>query len=174
MQILPCFGEGVYNQPVPPAPAEFSSFDQSCMRLALEQAQLAAAAGEVPVGAVVAMDGSVVAAAANRTRRDRVVTAHAELLALAQAEQQRGDFRLDGAVVYVTVEPCLMCLGAIHQARVARVVYGAPEPKFGALGSRFALQEHPALHKLQLQGGLLAVEAAALLGGFFRELREAR
>ncbi len=115
--------------------------------------------------------GLVAGAGANRTRRDGVVTAHAELLALAAAEQAAGDFRLDGAVVYVTVEPCLMCLGAILQARVARIVYGAGEPKSGALGSRFDLREHPALRKLAITAGVLAEEAAALLGEFFLALR---
>jgi tRNA(adenine34) deaminase len=159
---------------VPLATATFDGFDISCMKLALAQARLAAAEGEVPVGAAVALDGIVVGEAGNRTRRDGVVSAHAEILALEQAERRLGDYRLEGAVVYVTIEPCLMCLGAIQQARAGRIVYGAPEPKFGALGSRFELHDHPAFRKLQLQGGLLASEAAELLGGFFRGLREGR
>jgi tRNA(adenine34) deaminase len=107
----------------------------------------------------------------NRTRRDGIAAAHAELIALGAAERASGDYRLDDAVMYVTVEPCLMCLGALHQARLSRVVYGCPEPKFGAL-SRFGLDGHPALSRLRLEGGLLAAEAAALLGSFFRGLRE--
>jgi tRNA(adenine34) deaminase len=98
------------------------------------------------------------------------VQAHAELVALAAAERASGDYRLDDAVLYVTVEPCLMCLGALHQARLTRVVYGCPEPKFGAL-SRFGLAGHPALERIRVEGGLLAEEAAALLGSFFRRLR---
>lgn len=145
--------------------------DEQHMQRALELARSAAAAGEVPVGAVVVRDGAVTGRGANRTRRDGVVTAHAELLALAEAEHAAGDFRLDGAVLYVTVEPCLMCLGAIAQARVARIVYGTGEPKFGALGSRFDLRDHPALRKLSLTSGVLADAAAALLSEFFAALR---
>jgi tRNA(adenine34) deaminase len=145
--------------------------DTQQMLLALQQAREAAAAGEVPVGSVIVIAGSVAGAGANRTRRDGVVTAHAELIALAAAEQATGDFRLDGAVLYVTVEPCLMCLGAILQARVARIVYGADEPKFGALGSRFDLLGHPALRKISITAGVLADEAAALLKQFFSALR---
>src|SRR5262249_36291041 len=121
-------------------PDSFTTHDSAWMRLALEQARAAAAAGEVPVGAVlvqpaVATDapGTLLGAGENRTRRDCLAAAHAELVALAQAERASGDYRLDNAVLYVTVEPCLMCLGALHQARLTRVVYGCPEPKFGAL-----------------------------------------
>jgi tRNA(adenine34) deaminase len=154
------------------APPQDHAADEAFMRLALEQAAGAAAAGEVPVGAVVALAGQVLGCGANRTRRDGVVTAHAELLALAQAERAAGDYRLEHAVMYVTVEPCLMCLGAIHQARLARLVYGAAEPKSGALGSRFDLRGHPALRRLSITSGVLAEEAAALLGAFFRGLRD--
>jgi tRNA(adenine34) deaminase len=140
------------------------------MRTALALAAKAAEAGEVPVGAVLVHQGSILGQGANRTRREGVVHAHAELVALAAAERASGDFRLDNAVMYVTVEPCLMCLGALHQARLSRVVYGCPEPKFGAL-SRFGLAGHPALARLSLEGGLLAGEAAALLGSFFQGLR---
>ena len=142
------------------------------MRLALEEAAKAAEAGEVPIGAVVVHAGRVAGRGNNRTRRDSAVAAHAELIALGQAQREFGDFRLDGAAVYVTVEPCLMCLGAMQQSRVTRIVYGAREPKFGALGSRFDLTEHPALGKLEICGGVLADEAAALLGDFFRRLRQ--
>jgi tRNA(adenine34) deaminase len=142
------------------------------MRLALAQARLAGAAGEVPVGAVVVLAGEVVGAGANRTRRDGVVHAHAELNALGEAERRLGDFRLDDAAMYVTLEPCLMCLGAIHQARLGRLVYGAPEPKFGALGSRFDLRGAEALRRVSIVGGVLAGEAAALMSEFFKALRE--
>jgi tRNA(adenine34) deaminase len=153
-------------------PPGVNAADESYMRLALAQARLAGAAGEVPVGAVVVLAGEVIGAGANRTRRDGVVHAHAELVALGEAERRLGDFRLDNAAMYVTLEPCLMCLGAIHQARLGRVVYGAPEPKFGALGSRFDLRGAEALRRLDISSGVLAGEAAALLGEFFKALRE--
>ena len=133
------------------------------MREALAEARAAAAAGEVPVGAVVVAEERIVGRGQNRTRR---------LEALAAAERAAGDYRLSNCTMYVTVEPCLMCLGAIHQARVTRLVYGAAEPKFGALGSRFDLRGHEALARLEITGGLLAAEAAELLGSFFKALRE--
>ena len=142
------------------------------MRQALALAREAAQAGEVPVGAVVVQDGEITGRGANRTRRDGVISAHAEIVALAEAERRAGDYRLDNAELYVTIEPCLMCLGAIHQARVRRLYYGAPEPKFGALGSRYDLGGHPALSRLEFRGGLLAEESSALLGTFFSSLRE--
>lgn len=144
------------------------------MREALDLAQEAARAGEVPIGSVVVQDGEITGRGANRTRRDGTVSAHAELIALTEAERRSGDFRLEDAEIYVTVEPCLMCLGAIHQARIRRLFYGAPEPKFGALGSRYDLSGHPALERLEIRGGLLADESAALLGRFFSDLREAK
>jgi len=147
--------------------------DEQFMRLALAEAAEAFSHDEVPVGAVVVQDGSPFARGQNRTRRDGVVQAHAELVALAAAERAAGDFRLEGCELYVTVEPCLMCLGAILQARVGRLVYGAAEPKFGALGSRFDLGGHPALRKLQITSGVLADEAAELLAAFFARLRSA-
>lgn len=147
------------------------------MRLALEQAQEAAAQAEVPVGAVLVQpDASapqgarLLAQGHNRSRQTALVHTHAELEALAMAQRAAADYRLDATVLYVTVEPCLMCLGALHQSRLARVVFGCNEPKFGAL-SRFGLAGHPALARLELSGGLLADEASALLGSFFRRLR---
>lgn len=146
--------------------------DEHWMALALEEAALAMAEGEVPVGAVVVRAGELLARGANRTRRDKVIQAHAELVALGAAQQAAGDYRLDQAEIFVTLEPCLMCLGAIHQSRLGRIVYGAPEPKFGALESRFELRGHPALRRLELRGGVLAAESAALLGRFFQSLRQ--
>lgn len=143
------------------------------MALALAEASQAAAAGEVPIGAVVVHDGRVLARGQNRTRRDGIVHAHAELVAIAAAERATGDFRLDNSVMYVTVEPCLMCLGAIHQARFTRVVYGVDEPKFGALTSRFNLRDHEALRRISVTGGVLAGQSAALLSSFFAGLRTA-
>lgn len=142
------------------------------MRQALELAAEAAREGEVPVGAVVIQHGEITGRGANRTRRDGVISAHAEILALSEAERRAGDYRLEDAELYVTIEPCMMCLGAIHQARVCRLYFGAPEPKFGALGSRYDLSGHPALSRLEIVGGVLAEESAAMLGRFFSGLRE--
>lgn len=142
------------------------------MAMALEQAELSAAAKEVPIGAIVVMGGEVVGRGGNRTRRDGVVSAHAEILALAEAQQHLGDFRLDDASVYVTVEPCLMCLGAIQQARVSRLVFGVREPKFGALYSRYNLASDPAFAKLEIVEGILARQAVNLLQEFFAWLRK--
>jgi tRNA(adenine34) deaminase len=148
--------------------------DMQLMQAALEEARAAGLAGEVPVGAVVASrSGDVLGRGGNRTRRDCTVHAHAELVALGAAERASGDFRLDNSMLYVTLEPCLMCLGALLQARVSRVVFGAREPKFGALYSRFALREHPLVARLEVQEGVLAAESSALLADFFRELRRA-
>jgi tRNA(adenine34) deaminase len=115
--------------------------------------------------------GRVLGRGGNRTRRDGVVHAHAELVALGQAERASGDFRLDDSQLYVTLEPCLMCLGALLQARVTRIVFGAREPKFGALYSRFPLAQHPLVARLRVEEGVLAEESSALLAEFFRELR---
>ena len=158
---------------MPDQPVAASGRDEHYMRLALEAARLAGQAGEVPVGAVVVIGDAVVGRGANRTRRDGTVQAHAELIALAEAERNSGDYRLEHAELFATLEPCLMCLGAIAQARVVRLVYGAPEPKFGALASRFQLAGHPALRKLQVTSGVLAEEAAALISGFFAARRNA-
>jgi tRNA(adenine34) deaminase len=142
------------------------------MQLALGEARAAGAAGEVPVGAVLAAaDGQVLGRGGNRTRRDGLVHAHAELVALAEAERASGDFRLDDSVLYVTLEPCLMCLGALLQARVSTIVFAAREPKFGALYSRFPLADHPLVSRLTIREGVLRDESTALLADFFRKLR---
>jgi tRNA(adenine34) deaminase len=142
------------------------------MGLALEQARLALAVGEVPVGAVVVQRGVLIGSGHNRTRSDSSVTAHAELVAMREAAAHIGDFRLDPAEIYITLEPCLMCLGAIHQARVSKIIFGAREPKFGALGSVFDMQDHPALRRIEFQGGLREEESKEMLTGFFVKLRE--
>ena len=141
------------------------------MRLALKQAKAAMQVGEVPIGAVVVLQGEVIGEGSNSTRTANSIAAHAELRALEQAEQHLGDYRLDGAELYVTVEPCLMCLGAIYQARIAKLVYGCSEPKFGALRSRFSLTGHPAFRKMQVVQNVLSDEAANLLKEFFQDLR---
>lgn len=144
------------------------------MRLALAEAEKAAALGETPVGAVLVWEDRVVAAAHNRRELDKVATAHAELLAIEGACKVLGGWRLHKATLYVTLEPCPMCAGAILNARIKRVVYGARDPKAGCCGSLFDLYALPFNHHPQVQGGVLEAEAAALLSSFFRQLRLVR
>ena len=142
------------------------------MRLALDEARRAEAAGEVPVGAVVVLDGRVIAAAHNQPISSSDPTAHAEIVALREAGRAIGNYRLAGASLYVTVEPCLMCVGAMIHARVAEVVFGAPEPKAGALESTQRAHEHPALnHRLTVVSGVLAAECSAVMREFFERRR---
>ena len=148
--------------------------DEAFMRLALDQARLAAAQGETPVGAVLVWDGEVAAAAYNRRELDRMATAHAEMLAIEAACRKLRGWRLWKGTLYVTLEPCPMCAGAIINARVRRVVYGAPDPKAGCCGSVTDLFREGFNHHPEVCGGVLAEESAALLTRFFRELREKR
>ena len=142
------------------------------MVLALEEAQAAALAGEVPVGAVVVLDDRVVARAGNRTIADCDPTAHAEIVALRAAAKQLGNYRLGGATLYVTLEPCTMCAGAIVQARLARLVYGCDDPKGGAVRSCFAVLDHPMLnHRVEVTRGVLADQCAATIQTFFAARR---
>jgi len=142
------------------------------MQAALEQARLGLAAGEVPIGAVVASDGRVVARAYNQPIAAVDPTAHAEILVLREAARLLGNYRLTDATVYVTVEPCLMCVGALVHARVREVVYGAPEPKTGALVSVVRGLELPGLnHRFAVTGGVLEGECRELLQQFFRDKR---
>lgn len=146
--------------------------DAHWMRQALAQAQAAALAGEVPVGAVVVKDGQVIATGRNAPVLGNDPTAHAEIVALRAAAQHLGNYRLDGCTLYVTLEPCAMCSGAMLHARVQRVVFGAPDPKTGAAGSVLNLFGHAELnHHTDVQGGVLAHECSALLGTFFRQRR---
>lgn len=138
------------------------------MRLALAEARAAADAGEVPVGAVVVKDGQVIATGRNAPVQANDPTAHAEIVALRAAAQQLGNYRLDGCTLYVTLEPCAMCSGAMLHARLARVVFGATEPRTGAAGSVLDLFAHTAInHQTGVQGGVLARECSALLTDFF-------
>lgn len=147
--------------------------DEYYMRLALEQARLARAAGEVPVGAVVVRDGEVIGAGWNRPISSLDPTAHAEMMALREAARRVGNYRLTGCSLYVTIEPCAMCTGAIFHARIARVVYGAPEPKTGMAGSVLNLYAEPRLnHHAEIVGGVLAAECGALVSGFFAARRQ--
>ena len=142
------------------------------MRRALALAREAAAAGEVPVGAVVALDGVIVGTGRNQPIAAHDPTAHAEIVALRQAAQALGNYRLTGATLAVTVEPCLMCVGAMVHARVGTVVYGAAEPKAGALGSTIAAHELASLnHRLVAVGGVLEDECREVMQAFFRARR---
>ena len=148
------------------------SNDQQCMRLALELAREAGARGEVPVGAVLTLAGEVVGRGFNTPISAADPTAHAELRALRDAAARLDNYRLPGATLYVTLEPCAMCAGAIMHARVARVVFGAADPKTGACGSVVDLFAEARLnHHAQVEGGLLAVECGALLSEFFAARR---
>lgn len=158
------------NAPTPFEPS--TPDDRRWMERALAHARAAAGAGEVPVGAVVVAEGRVLAESANRTRSDADPTAHAEILALRAAAASRGDWRLDGATLYVTLEPCAMCAGAAVLARVDRIVYGAADPKAGMVGSLACIPADPRLnHRPRLSRGVLAGEAGELLRAFFRERR---
>lgn len=149
--------------------------DADWMRHALREAQAAAQEGEVPVGAVVVCDGRVVGRGRNACERLQDATAHAEMVALTAASQTLGTWRLEDCTLYVSLEPCPMCLGACLNARVRRVVYGALEPKCGACGSVVDLSAPPGYnHRIELTGGICAEESSLLLKGFFRSLREKR
>ena len=148
--------------------------DDELMELALAEARLAPTHGDVPVGAAVWHDGEVIARRHNERERTGDPTAHAETLAVRDAAARLGDWRLDGSTVAVTLEPCPMCAGALQQARVGRVVYGADDPKAGALGSLYNLGADPRLnHEFEVVPGVRAGECAALLQEFFSGLRDA-
>ncbi len=142
------------------------------MALALEEAEAALAHGDVPVGAVVLVDGAVVARRHNEREQQQDPTAHAEVLALRDASLATGSWRLEGATVVATLEPCPMCAGALVASRVGRLVFGAPDPKAGACGSLYNLCVDPRLnHELTVIAGVLAERSAALLTGFFADRR---
>jgi tRNA(adenine34) deaminase len=142
------------------------------MRLALAEAARASAAGEVPVGAIVTFDGRVVGAGFNQPIASVDPTAHAEVMALRAAARRLSNYRLTGTHLYVTVEPCLMCVGAMIHARVARVIFGATEPKAGALISSSRAHEMPGLnHRLQATGGVLEEECRRVMQAFFEARR---
>jgi tRNA(adenine34) deaminase len=142
--------------------------DNAFMDIALDQARRAGESGDVPVGAVLVRDNKVVASAGNRTARDRDPTAHAELLVVRDAAESLDDWRLGGCTLYVTLEPCAMCAGAIVLARLGRLVYGAADPKAGACGSVLDVIHEPRLnHRVDVTTGVLAEECGTLLRGFF-------
>ncbi|MDR2926247.1 MAG: tRNA adenosine(34) deaminase TadA [Azoarcus sp.] len=146
--------------------------DERFMSEALALAREAGAAGEVPVGAVVALDGEIVGRGCNRPISSRDPTAHAEIIALRDAAQRLGNYRLPGCELFVTLEPCAMCTGAIFHARIARVVFGARDPKTGAAGSVLNLYAEPRLnHHAEIVGDVLSAECAHLLSSFFAAQR---
>src|SRR5262245_7409125 len=148
------------------------STDTDFMRLALAEAEAAAADGDVPVGAVVVREGAVLGRGRNRREVDHDPTAHAEVVALREAARASGSWRLDGATMYVTLEPCPMCAGALVNARIARLVYGADDPKAGAARTLYAVCSDTRLnHRLEVVSGVLAEESASELRDFFAALR---
>ena len=150
------------------------SLHDSFMRFALAEAADAAAAGEVPVGAVVVLDGQVIGAGHNQPISTHDPTAHAEIVALRAAASAAGNYRLPGATMYVTVEPCMMCVGALIHARIGTVVFGTAEPKAGALESTQRAHEHPALnHRMVVVSGILAAECRDIMRAFFEQRRGA-
>jgi tRNA(adenine34) deaminase len=147
--------------------------DEDFMRQALELARQAATLGEVPVGAVVVRDGEIIGRGGNQPIGRHDPTAHAEVMALRDAAANVGNYRLPGSTLYVTLEPCLMCIGAIFHARVGRVVFGARDPKTGAAGSVLNLFDETRLnHHAEVLGGVLAEECGTLLSGFFAARRQ--
>ena len=149
-----------------------TELDQQYMRLALEQAQLAAQSGEVPVGAVLVKDGQVISKAFNKPIANHDPSAHAEMLALREAALAEKNYRIPGSTLYVTLEPCAMCAGAMLHARIDRVVYGAPDPKTGAAGSALDIFSSKQInHQTSVDGGIMSEECGQLLRDFFKGRR---
>jgi tRNA(adenine34) deaminase len=150
-----------------------SMLDETFMHAALDEARLASAAGEVPIGAVIVAGGQVIARGQNRVLRDIDPTAHAEMVAMRAAALAVGNYRLLDCELYVTLEPCAMCAGAMVHARLARLVYGATDPKAGAAGSVLEVLNHPRLnHKTPVKAGILDEHCSEILKDFFRARRE--
>jgi tRNA(adenine34) deaminase len=146
--------------------------DLEAMHAAIAEAESAAAEGEVPVGAVVLVDGEIIGRGANRVIRDNDPTAHAEIVAMRAAALSMRNYRLTGATLVVTLEPCAMCAGAILHARIGRLVYAASDPKAGACGSVLEVMNHPKLnHRVEVEAGLMAEECGTMLQKFFRARR---
>lgn len=146
--------------------------DEDYMRLAIEEAKKALEIEEVPIGAIVVYQGKVIGKGYNLKERDHDPTAHAEIIALREAAKNRGDWRLDACQLYVTIEPCPMCAGAIVQARIKRLVFGAFDPKAGATGSLYDLVTDKRLnHQVKVKGGILAEECRGMMKEFFKRLR---
>ncbi|MBA4502516.1 tRNA adenosine(34) deaminase TadA [Marinobacterium sp. 3-1745] len=157
------------------SPLQGTDLDRPYMQRALEMAQRAADLGEVPVGAVVVLDGEVIGEGWNRPISGHDPTAHAEIMALREAAAKVGNYRLVGATLYVTIEPCTMCAGAIVHARIERVIFGTTEPKAGALVSNQKLFDQSWLnHHPSYQGGVMAEQCAAVISDFFKRRRDER
>ena len=149
-----------------------AELDQQYMRIAIEQAQLAAQSGEVPVGAVLVKDGQVISKAFNKPIANHDPSAHAEMLALREAALAEENYRIPGSTLYVTLEPCVMCSGAMLHARIGRVVYGAPDPKTGAAGSVLDIFASKQInHQTSVEGGIMSEECGQLLRDFFKGRR---
>lgn len=149
-----------------------AELDQQYMRMAIEQAQLAAQSGEVPVGAVLVRDGQVISKAFNKPIANHDPSAHAEMLALREAALSEGNYRIPGSTLYVTLEPCAMCSGAMLHARIDRVVFGAPDPKTGTAGSVLDLFASKQInHQTSVEGGIMSEECGQLLRDFFKGRR---
>ena len=147
--------------------------DSDYMEIALELARKAAISGETPVGAVIVLDETIIGRGYNRVEIDRDPTAHAEIIAIREAARTRGDWRLPRAVLYVTVEPCIMCAAALVHARIMRLVYGARDLRWGGVGSLFDLSHDPRInHELEVVSGIMEEQSAALLKQFFRDVRQ--
>ncbi len=154
---------------------ELAHIDHDFMILALEQAQLAYDAGEVPVGAVVVQGGQVIGRGYNQPITSLDPSAHAEVVALRDAAKNIGNYRLSGATLYVTVEPCTMCTGCLVHSRIERLVYGTTEPKAGVIESAICLLDSPFFnHKVKILGGILSKEASSLMSEFFKMRREGK
>jgi tRNA(adenine34) deaminase len=152
--------------------AAWSETDLGHMRAALAEAEAAAESGEVPVGAVVVAGGAIIARGHNRSETDNDPSAHAEIVALREAARTTGNYRLTDATLYVTLEPCAMCMGALVQARIERLVFGAYDPKAGAAGSAIDLSDSPSFnHRFEINGGVMAEECGSLLKSFFESRR---
>jgi len=146
--------------------------DQEFIKLAIQEARSASVAGEVPIGAIIVRNGQAIARSGNRTIRDNDPTAHAEIVVLREAARLLGNYRLAETTLYVTIEPCSMCAGAIIQARVPRLVYGADDPKGGAVRSCFAILSQPRLnHQVEVTSDILSADCAAIIQSFFAERR---
>lgn len=155
-----------------PSMTETLKSDVEFMRAALEEARAAGLRGEVPVGAAIVIDGRIVSRAGNRTITDCDPAAHAEIVALRAAAQKIGNYRLLGATMYVTIEPCSMCAGALIQARVSRLVYGADDPKGGAVRTCLSVLDNPYLnHRVEVAPGVLAEDSGDILRSFFAARR---
>jgi tRNA(adenine34) deaminase len=147
-------------------------FDEQWMRLALAAAREAQANGEVPIGTCIVSENKLVAVSGNRTRTDCDPTAHAEIIALREAARKLGNYRLTGVEVYSTIEPCAMCAGALIQARIRRLIYGAPDARAGAVTSRYHICDTDFLnHRIEISAGVLEPECRALMQEFFRSRR---